>query len=134
VTSTGSPPPSSTVPSEPAGGRSTGAHIRSAIHEGTVVHHRFEPVDHPFVTGEPGPRLVVGVDDLDHDRRIFPASMVLHRRSVGRHALGRVLWRYPLMTMRVSWGIYRQDLALRHKGVPVHPHPGRAGRQEGLRS
>jgi DUF1365 family protein len=51
--------------------------------------------------------------------------MVLHRRPADRRSLGRVLWRYPLMTMRVSWGIYRQALALRRKGVPFHPHPDR---------
>jgi uncharacterized protein len=94
----------------------------------------FLPMDlsHRFVIGEPGPRLVVGVDDLDHGERVFSASMVLHRRSLDRPALGRVLWRYPLMTMRVSWGIYRQALALRRKGVPVHPHPGRVAVGEGM--
>lgn len=274
MTSTGSLPPGPAVLSPPAGGRSTGAPLRSAIYEGTVVHHRFEPVDHRFsyritmtlldlaevgtvcdlhplwsegrtnavsfrrtdylgdpsvpletavrdlveercgvrpdgpialltqvrtwgwlfnpisiyycfdadghsvertvvevtntpwheriayvlpgpgthqvvkelhvspflpmdlshrfVIGEPGPRLVVGVDDLAPGGRMFSASMVLHRRAVDRHTLGRVLWRYPLMTMRVSWGIYRQAVALRRKGVPVHPHPDRAGRHEGL--
>ncbi len=34
-----------------------------------------------------------------------------------------MIWRYPLMTMRVSWGIYRQALSLRRKGVPVYAHP-----------
>jgi DUF1365 family protein len=28
--------------------------------------------------------------------------------------------------MRVSWGIYRQALALRLRGVPFHPHPDKA--------
>ena len=29
------------------------------------------------------------------------------------------------MTMRVSWGIYRQAAALRRRGVPFHHHPDR---------
>jgi DUF1365 family protein len=53
--------------------------------------------------------------------------MVLHRLEPSRQSLGRVLWRFPLMTMRVSAGIYRQALALRRKGVPVHRHPGAGG-------
>ena len=87
----------------------------------------FLPMDlqHRFVIGEPGPRLVLGVDDLRGSERIFSASMVLRRRPADRRALSRVLWRYPLMTVRVSWGIYRQALALRRRGVPFHPHPDR---------
>jgi uncharacterized protein len=88
----------------------------------------FLPMDlhHRFVIGDPGPRLVLGVDDLRGGAVLFAASMVLQRRPVDRRSLGRVLWRFPLMTMRVSWGIYRQALTLRRRGVPVHPHPDRA--------
>jgi DUF1365 family protein len=94
----------------------------------------FLPMDlqHRFIIGEPGPRLVLGVDDLRGSERVFSASMVLRRRPADRRSLGRVLWRYPLMTVRVSWGIYRQALALRRRGVPVHPHPDRPDR-EGVR-
>jgi hypothetical protein len=85
----------------------------------------FLPMDlyHRFVIGDPGQRLVLGVDDLRDGAEVFSASMVLERRPADRRSLGRVLWRYPLMTMRVSWGIYRQALALRRKGVPVYTHP-----------
>ena len=82
-------------------------------------------LQHRFVIGVPGERLVLGIDDLRGRERVFTASMVLHRRDVRRSSLGRVLWRFPLMTMRVSWGIYRQALSLRRRGVPVHPHPDR---------
>ncbi len=81
-------------------------------------------LQHRFVIGHPGERLVLGVDDLRGEERVFSASMVLHRLEPSRQSLGRVLWRFPLMTMRVSAGIYRQALALRRKGVPVHRHPG----------
>lgn len=89
----------------------------------------FLPMDlhHRFVIGEPAEHLVLGVDDLRSEERVFAASMVLHRRPVDRTSLGRVLWRFPLMTMRVSWGIYRQALALRRLGVPFHPHPDTVG-------
>ncbi len=88
----------------------------------------FLPMDltHRFIIGAPGERLVLGVDDLKDGSRVFAASMVLHRRPADRRSLSRVLWRYPLMTMRVSWGIYRQALALRRKGVPFHAHPAAA--------
>jgi uncharacterized protein len=87
----------------------------------------FLPMDlrHCFIIGEPGDRLVLGVDDLRANEKIFSASMVLKRRPAERGSLGRVLWRFPLMTMRVSWGIYRQALSLKRRGVRFHPHPAK---------
>ena len=92
----------------------------------------FLPMDlsHRFIVGAPGERLVLGVDDLRDGAPVFSASMVLKRRPADRRSLGRVLWRYPMMTMRVSWGIYRQALALRHKGVPVYTHPAPAAARD----
>jgi uncharacterized protein len=100
----------------------TGSHrVTKAMHVSP-----FLPMDltHHFAVGEPGDRLTLSVDDYDGPERVFAASMALTRLPAGRSAQGRVLWRFPMMTMRVSWGIYRQALALRAKGVPVHRHPG----------
>jgi uncharacterized protein len=54
------------------------------------------------------------------------ASMVLRRRQLDHAALARLLWRYPLMTARVSASIYGQALRLGARQAPFHPHPGRA--------
>ena len=80
---------------------------------------------HRFTIGEPGRHLTLAVDDFDGDDLVFAASMTLTRTAAGRRAQGRLLWRFPLMTLRVSLGIYRQALALRRKGVPFHAHPDR---------
>ena len=80
---------------------------------------------HRFTIGEPGRRLTLAVDDFDGDDLVFGASMALTRAPAGRRAQGRLLWRFPLMTLRVSLGIYRQALALKRKGVPFHAHPDR---------
>jgi DUF1365 family protein len=92
----------------------------------------FLPMDltHRFAIGVPGERLTLAVDDLDGDERVFAASMALTRSPAGRAAQGRLLWRFPLMTLRVSWGIYRQALALRLKGLAFHPHPDKLGGME----
>lgn len=58
------------------------------------------------------------------------ASMVLQRRPLDRAGLARLLWAYPLMTARVSAGIYAQALRLAARRVPVHPHPGRTDATE----
>jgi uncharacterized protein len=72
------------------------------------------------------------------------ASMVLRRRPLDRAGVARLLWGYPLMTARVSGGIYAQALRLVGRGAPIHRHPGRpegahpagcpaAGRASGVR-
>jgi DUF1365 family protein len=106
----------------------TGTHqVAKAMHVSP-----FLPMDltHRFTIGAPGDRLTVAVDDLRGDDRVFAASMALVRRPAGRRTLGRLLWRFPLMTLRVSWGIYRQALALRRRGVPFHRHPDTVGVRE----
>jgi DUF1365 family protein len=53
------------------------------------------------------------------------ASMVLQRRPLNRAGLARLLWAYPLMTTRVSSGIYAQAVRLAARGTPFHRHPDR---------
>jgi DUF1365 family protein len=54
---------------------------------------------------------------------VFGASMGLHRRPMSRPAMSRLLWRYPLLTMRVSAGIHAHALQLWRKGATFHAHP-----------
>ncbi|HVM65678.1 MAG TPA: DUF1365 domain-containing protein [Acidimicrobiales bacterium] len=73
----------------------------------------------------PGDALLVSLASLERGRTVFDASLALRRRELSRAALGRVLWRYPALTHRVSAGIYWQAVRLWAKGTPVHPHPPR---------
>ncbi|HEX9258919.1 MAG TPA: DUF1365 domain-containing protein, partial [Acidimicrobiales bacterium] len=74
-----------------------------------------------------GDRLVVELALLDGDAVVFDARLALRRRELDRASMGRLLWRYPLLTMRISVAIYTHAARLWSKGVPVHRHPGRAG-------
>jgi DUF1365 family protein len=72
-----------------------------------------------------GDRLVVSLASVESGKVVFDATLALHRRGLSRAALGRVLWRYPLLTLRISTGIYSQALRLWAKGSPFHAHPER---------
>jgi len=66
-------------------------------------------------------------DEPDRDTlaRRLSASMVLRRRPLDRAGLARLLWAYPLMTTRVSGGIYARALRLAARGAPLYRHPAR---------
>ena len=70
--------------------------------------------------------LVVHLSNVEKGMVVFDATLTLRRREISRAALGRLLWRFPLLTVRVSTGIYWQAFRLWLKKTPVHPHPHRA--------
>lgn len=71
----------------------------------------------------PGERLVVHMDDIRADETMLDATLSLLRREIAGASLARVLWRYPLMTAQVMFGIHWQALRLWMKGIPVFDHP-----------
>ncbi|HLK45455.1 MAG TPA: DUF1365 family protein, partial [Acidimicrobiales bacterium] len=77
----------------------------------------------------PGDRLVVSLASLEGGRVVFDATLALRRHELTRASLGRVLWRFPGLTQRVSAGIYWQALRLWAKGTPFYSHPRRGQRR-----
>jgi DUF1365 family protein len=71
----------------------------------------------------PGPTLAVHIESHELERRAFDATLALRRAPLTRSGLARVTARYPAATLRVLALIYGHALALKLKGVPLHPHP-----------
>ncbi len=114
-------------------------HERHCYVVGPPGRHLFEKALHvsPFLEMDhlyrlsytaPGDRLGVHLGNVRGDRRLFDARLSLVRKELDRRALGRVLWRNPAMTARISAGIYRQAWKLHRGGAGFVPHPGRRGR------
>jgi uncharacterized protein len=72
---------------------------------------------------EPGPTLAVHIENHELGRLAFDATLSLRRRPLTRAGLARITARYPAATLRVLALIYSHALALKLKGVPVHPRP-----------
>jgi hypothetical protein len=75
----------------------------------------------------PSAALHLSISAHEGDAQVFAAALRLHRRPVSRRTLGRLLWRYPLLTMRVSAAIHTHALRLWRKGATFHTHPSKPG-------
>lgn len=88
----------------------------------------------------PGDRVSVAIDETEAGRPVLFASFSGRRRALGDAALLRLLFSYPLMTLKVTAAIHFEALRLWLKGIRIHRHrpartaPARtpAGRSEVL--
>ncbi len=71
----------------------------------------------------PTERLEVHIESRHEEQVSFDATLAMRRRELTRGSLARVTVRYPAATLRVLALIYAHALALKLRGVAVHPHP-----------
>ena len=71
----------------------------------------------------PGDELVVRIKTEKDGANHFGATLVLRRQEATGRNLAAVLIRYPLMTLKVTAGIYWQAFKLWLRGCPLHAHP-----------
>jgi DUF1365 family protein len=78
----------------------------------------------------PSERLLVSIENHDAEGKLFDATLSLARRELERRSLGRLLWQYPLQSVKVVAGIHWEALRLWGKRVPFVPHPGHVKEEE----
>jgi DUF1365 family protein len=88
----------------------------------------FMPMDctYRFDIAPPGEDVRIGIHEEDADGPLFFASFRGRRRTLSDGALLRVLFRYPLMTLKVIGAIHWEALRIWLKGVPFHRHEARS--------
>ncbi len=71
----------------------------------------------------PGEHLHVQLANTRDSKRLFDATLTLHRRELNRNQLRRMTLQFPVMTAQISAAIYFQALQLWWKKCPFYVHP-----------
>jgi uncharacterized protein len=67
----------------------------------------------------PGPELLVGVQYYDSGGALIRTHLKASGQHLSDKTLRALLWRYPLLTVKVVGGIHFEALKLWLKGVPL---------------
>jgi len=80
-------------------------------------------IEYEWSFSAPGEQLRVHMIDYHQKKRIFQADLKLTQLPITGGSLSRILVVYPLMTMKVTAGIYWQALRLWLRGAQFYSHP-----------
>lgn len=87
-------------------------------------------IDYDWRFEEPGEAIAIHMENFRQGGKIFDATLTLERREINSLQLARVLVSYPLMTVKVIFGIYWQAVWLWLKKNPFHTHPAKISEAE----
>ena len=71
----------------------------------------------------PGEQLSVHMENYQHDKKVFDATLKLKKREITGNNLALALIQFPMITMKIVLAIYYQALLLWLKKIPFVNHP-----------
>jgi len=108
--------------------------VQEAAKQSQLLKFNFNKIFHvsPFMSldyqyewlfSQPNERLFVHMKNWQAEACHFTATLDMHRHEFNKINLRKSLLNFPLMTLKVSAGIYWQALKLWMKKIPFYPHP-----------
>ena len=91
-----------------------------------------EAMDYSWVITEPDKSLVVHIENMRNENKIFDATLSMNRSPITGLGLASVLIAYPLMTLQVIALIHYQALKLWLKRIPYVPYIRKPSSKEKL--
>jgi DUF1365 family protein len=76
----------------------------------------------------PGEKVLVRIDEEDPDGMLLVASFAANRQELNNRTLLSAFVRHPLMTLKITAGIYWEALLLWRKGAPIYRHSAATNR------
>ncbi len=89
-------------------------HVSPFLPPDMQCHWRFSTVEH---------NLSVFIQNHIKGKKVFDASLYLTAKKINSKNLNLALLKFPMMTIKVVWGIYWNALKLWVKGTPFYSHP-----------
>ena len=87
-------------------------------------------IDYDWKFEDPQDALAIHMENFRSGEKVFDATLTLTRTEINGFHLARVLVSYPLITVKVVFGIYWQALWLWLKKCPFYTHPAKINSAE----
>ena len=79
-------------------------------------------MDYDWRFSTPDDSLSAHMENHQHDKKVFDATLKLHRREITSSNLAMALAQFPMITMKIVAAIYYQALLLWLKKIPFVNH------------